>query len=87
MLTLTESAGALLDAMLRKADAADDIVVRIVFGFRGLEFQISAECPNDTTYEFQGKTVLVLDPHLTDALASKTLDTRQVSGRLTLDLQ
>ena len=73
--------------MLRNVDAAEGIVVRIVFGFGGLEFQISAECPNDTAFQFQGKTVLVIDAHISDALASKTLDTRKIGGQLTLDLQ
>ena len=86
MLTVTERAGAFLDEMLQGVDAAEDITVRIVFGFRGLQFEISAECPNDSAFQFQGKTVLVVDAHLSGALAAKTLDTREIDGRLALDL-
>ena len=86
MLTVTERAGAFLDEMLQGVDAAEDITVRIVFGFRGLEFQISAECPNDSAFQFHGKTVLVVDAHLSEALAEKILDTRQIDGTWALDL-
>ena len=86
MLTVTHTAAAYLTQMLEDMEAPEGIVVRIVFGFRGLEFQASAECPGDTSFAFEGKTVLVLDNHLTTALETKTLDTRQIGQELTLDL-
>ena len=86
MLTITDAAGAYLTEMLQKANAPEGVVVRIVFGFHGLEFQPSATCPGDTTFDFGGKTVLVLDKHLSTALSAKTLDTRKMGERVTLDL-
>ena len=87
MLVMTDRAGAQLAQMLSDVDAADGLVVRIVFAFTGLELQISAECPRDTCFSFGGQKVLVLDPYLADALSSKTLDMKQVGGQLQLDLQ
>ncbi len=84
MLTVTPAARERLVAMLQEAPEA--AVVRIVFGFRGLEFQCSAVFPGDTTFSHEGRIVLAMDRHLTDALRDKTLDMRDTPEGRILDL-
>jgi hypothetical protein len=85
MLTITESAGERLTAMLE--DSAPGVVVRIVFGFRGLSFQPSAVCPGDTTFMHHDRVVLTIDRHLSEALAERTLHIRSTREGEILDLR
>ncbi len=85
MLTVTEAAGAHLAAMIDRA--SEGAVVRIVFGFRGLEFQPSAPLPGDSEFTHRGRIVLVLDANLSQALKDKTLDVRHTEDGEELDLR
>jgi len=78
MLKVTESASDFLIDMLDKNPVGE--TVRIVFGLQGMEPQPSAVLPGDTTYEFNGRIVLVLDKTMSLMLAGKTLDVDE-SGR------
>ena len=48
--------------------------VRFVFGLRGLEPQPSVVLPGDTTFEHEGRLVVVLDKTMCQMLEDKTLD-------------
>lgn len=75
MLTVTDSAGALLSDML--SEAPDEAAVRFVPQGNGLAPKLDAERPGDATFTHDEKTVLVLDPQISELLADKTLDVQQ----------
>lgn len=74
MLTVTETAGEFLSDVLDQSNAPADSAVRLVVGDGELSAAIDAQRPGDTTYDHQGRKVLLLDPKASDALAERTLD-------------
>ena len=75
MVAITKAAGAYLTHVLEQDPVGQ--TVRLVFGLRGLEPQPSAVLPGDTTFEHQGRTVLVLDEIMSQMLGDKTLDVEE----------
>jgi Fe-S cluster assembly iron-binding protein IscA len=74
MLTVTEAACGHLAGLLYGANAPDEAVIRFVLEGRTITPTLDQEHPDDTTYEYAGSTVLVLDEHTGALLANRTLD-------------
>lgn len=74
MLTLTDAAGAHLTQVLMNANAAAETAVRFISEADRLVPKLDNQRPGDTTFDHDGKTVLVLDTDVADTLANRTLD-------------
>ncbi|MFQ5694152.1 MAG: hypothetical protein ACE5IM_14085 [Nitrospinota bacterium] len=74
MLTMTESAGAHLSQMLTAVEAPENTAVRIIVEGEGLGLTLDNERSGDSTFEHEGKTVLLLDDPMSNLLTDKTLD-------------
>lgn len=74
MLTVTDAAGEFLSNVLDQSNAPAEVAVRLSVGDGGLQAAIDAPRPDDTTYDHEGRKVLLLDPKASDALAERTLD-------------
>lgn len=72
MLTVTQSASQHLSELL--SDAPEEAVVRFVPHESGLAVQLDNVRPGDQTFEHDEKTILALDPQVSEALADRTLD-------------
>ena len=75
MLTVTSSARARLLAKLEARKAADHIALRFTRIENGWELRPDQVRPEDTVFAHKGRSVLVLDEAVTDAMAKLTLDT------------
>jgi len=73
MLTVTPEAGELLTNLLEKSEAPEGAAARFVMGSQGLQMGVDEPKDEDEVFEHDGKTVLVLEPQLSDALADKSL--------------
>ena len=74
MLTLTDAAAVHLTELLTAAEAPDDVAVRCVRSEEGLALQMDSERPGDDTFAHEGRTVLLLDSDVSEALTDRTLD-------------
>jgi len=74
MLTLTPQASEHLANLLNESDAPDEAAVRLVVREQGLALATDEPKPEDTTFDHDGKTVLVLDQQVAEALADRTID-------------
>jgi len=80
MLTLTQAAGEHLSKLLDESDANDEAAVRLVAREQGLALAADQPRPEDTTFEHDGKTVLILDQQVAEALADRTLDVQDTEN-------
>ena len=76
MLTLTTEAGAHLAEMLTQAGAPDEAAVRLLVSDEGVALAADSPKPDDTTFEHDGRTVLVMEQSVADALSERTIDVR-----------
>jgi Fe-S cluster assembly iron-binding protein IscA len=74
MLTVTEAAVARLAQMLRQQGMSGEIAVRFVFDGPGLILRADTDRKGDAMFQYKGRTVLLLDPEVSDRLAEDTLD-------------
>jgi Fe-S cluster assembly iron-binding protein IscA len=75
MIEVTQRAGEKLKATLDRAKAAPKLCVRVeVTLARGGTLRIDEERPGDTTLEFGGRKVLVLDKQAAEMYAGRQLD-------------
>jgi Fe-S cluster assembly iron-binding protein IscA len=75
MFTVTEAAGAYLTQLLDKSTIADDAAVRIVPSTQGdLRLRLDTLRSDDTMFEHEGRTVLVIDTQIAQRLVESTLD-------------
>ena len=86
MLTVTETASAYLAEMLDQAGAPEEVAVRFVPGENGVTMVSDAPQPEDTTFDHDGRTVLVLDEQISQLLADKTLDIQDADGEVKMVL-
>jgi Fe-S cluster assembly iron-binding protein IscA len=86
MLTLTEAAGEHLTQVLDNSKAPEQIAVRLVAGENGLAMAADQPKPEDTTFDHNGRTVLVLDQQVAQALDARTLDVEETDKGRTLTL-
>lgn len=82
MLTVTEAASAHLAEILTQAGFPDDTAIRLVHEGGRIGMQPDNERPGDTTFEHNGRVVLVLDEQVAQLLADDQLDME--GARLTL---
>jgi hypothetical protein len=87
MLTVTDTVLEQFDKAISKAQDADaeDKCLRIVRSENaaGLSLALQPPAPGDTTYEYEGRTVLAVPESYAEFCADKTLDIDE-EGRLTL---
>jgi hypothetical protein len=86
MLTVTEPVLEQLDKAIAKAGDAetDNKCVRLVKGDEaGLALKLQTPEQEDTTYEYEGRTVLAVPENCAEICADKTLDINQ-DGKLVL---
>jgi Fe-S cluster assembly iron-binding protein IscA len=74
MFTVTDAACGHLAGLLYSANAPDEAVIRFVLEGHAITPTLDQERPDDTTYEYAGSTVLVLDEHTEALLENRTLD-------------
>ena len=82
MLIVTEAATALLAQMLDEQNVPDGTAVRFRLEGEGIALEQGAAEPGDTTFEHEGRTVLVLDELAAEVLSGGKLDAE--SDKLTL---
>ena len=75
MLTITEAAGAHMAEVL--ADTQEDFAIRFVLAGQNLEPQLDKPRSGDTTFDHNGRTVLILDEDVSQMLAERTLDMQE----------
>jgi hypothetical protein len=74
MLAVTDAAGAYLAQLLSDHDLSEDVAVRFIVEEQGLSLRQDNERPGDTTFEHEGRTVLLLDEQVSELLSADTLD-------------
>jgi len=74
MLTVTDAAAEHLSEMLEEAKAPDDTAIRFVPGKAGLEMKLDKPIPADTTFDHDGRTVLMVSQKVAERLGEQTLD-------------
>lgn len=80
MFTLSEAAGQLLKEMLVGADAPEDAVLRIVTEEdEGLALTMDQAAPEDKTFVYEGRVVLVFNEELDQLLDERTLELEQTA--------
>lgn len=80
MLTMTEAAGSHLAEILDKRDCADNVAVRIVCRNSRLSLSLDSLKPGDSTFEHEGRTVLLIAPEAVEKLRGETVDVRQTKA-------
>ncbi len=86
MLTLTEAAGDQLTKILDDSNAPQEMAVRLVAGEKGLAMAADQPKPEDTTFDHNGRTVLVLDEQVAQVLDARTLDVEETDEGRALTL-
>ena len=74
MLSVTDAATEHLTAILTEIQATDEQAVRLVCAEDGVSLAVDSAQNGDTTFEHQGKTILVLDEQAAERLGESTLD-------------
>ena len=85
MLTVTKPAVARLSALL--GESLKDTAVRIINRGRRLKLRRDHARSGDETFTDGNRVVLVLDPRISRALATRTLDVQQTTNGPRLRLQ
>ena len=87
MLTITEPAANHLGKLLNEAEAPEGSAVRFTVGQEGLSLQLDSPREDDQSIEHGGKTLLVMDPQVSELLSDKTLAFEQTEQGPTLVIQ
>lgn len=74
MLAVTEAARTRLAQMLEQEGVPQEAAVRLVHDGDGVTLQSDAERPGDETFQYIGRTVLLLAAQVSELLAESTLD-------------
>lgn len=74
MLQVTDAATEHLNKLLGDSGAPDEAAIRVVVEERGLTLRLDNVRPGDSSFEHDGKTVLVLDEQVSQMLDDKTMD-------------
>jgi hypothetical protein len=75
---ITQAAARRLAKELDFAHAEEGIAVRLENPLGDLwTIRLDREAPDDTAFDYRGRTVLLMDPSVADALADTTVDTGQ----------
>jgi Fe-S cluster assembly iron-binding protein IscA len=74
MLTVTDNAGAHLTQLLDEFNAPEDMAIRFVLDGKQLAPKLDSVHADDATFNHNGRTVLILDENISQALTNHTLD-------------
>ena len=74
MLTITEAASARLAGILDQRNLPEEVAVRFVHEEGQIQLRSDNEHPGDTTFQHEGRTVLLLDAHVSELLTNEMLD-------------
>lgn len=77
MLTLTEAAGSHLAHVLADKECPEDMAVRLVCANAGHSLVLDNRKAGDSTIEYGGRMILLLDATAVKLLDSETLDVEQ----------
>ena len=86
MINLTDAASEHLANLLEESDVPDENAVRLVMGAEGLSLATDEPGEADTKFDHNGKTVLVLDAQVTEALGDRTLDVEDTENGKALSI-
>lgn len=74
MLVVSETASARLAQMLEQMEFPEGAAVRLVQEPNGVALQTDDQRSGDATFEYEGRTVLLLDAQISELLSDSTLD-------------
>lgn len=74
MLTVTDDAKAHIADLLDQNDAPEGTAVRLVPAQQGLALAPDSPTEDDTTFDHNGRTVLVIKPTIAEQLDGRTID-------------
>jgi hypothetical protein len=74
MFIVTEAAGGYLTAVLDKTNISEGSAIRLVLEENTLTPQLDNARPGDETFDYEGRTVLMLDAQVSQVLDDSTLD-------------
>jgi len=74
MFIVTEAAGGYLTAVLDKTNISEGPAIRLVLEGNTLTPQLDNARPGDETFDYEGRTVLMLDAQVSQVLDDSTLD-------------
>jgi len=87
MLTVTTPARHRLMAKLAGQEALDDEAFRFARRPGGWRLCLDRACPGDTVIKHDGRTVLILDEAVSDAMSNGLLDVKATDAGPRLDLR
>jgi Fe-S cluster assembly iron-binding protein IscA len=87
MVTVTDAAGAHMAKLLTQVGAQDDLVIRLVLDEHDLVPTMDQARAGDTAFSYKGRTVLVLDSLVVQAMADQTLDVQNTEDGLKIILR
>jgi Fe-S cluster assembly iron-binding protein IscA len=87
MLNVTEPAGAHLARLLSESDAPEDSAARLVSGQGGLTLQLDTPREGDELFEHDGRTILLIDPNVSELVEDKTLALHETEEGTALALE
>jgi hypothetical protein len=87
MFSITDAAGEYLTALLDNANASEETAIRFVLEGTTLTPKLDSARPGDVTFDYDDRTVLVLDAQVSDTLGDATLDVRPTDDGPKLVLQ
>jgi len=74
MFIVTEAAGGYLTTVLDKTNISEGTAIRLVLEGNTLTPQLDNARPGDETFDYEGRTVLMLDAQVSQVLDDSTLD-------------
>ncbi len=74
MMSVTDKALELLAGVVDRAQAGEGAAVRIVAQPEGWGIEMDRRRPEDDSFEHDDRTVLILDPSVSESLQDSTLD-------------
>ena len=77
MVTITDAAGAHMAQLLAQVEANKDVAIRLVLDEHNIIPTMDQARVGDTAFSYKGKTVLVLDALVVQAMADHTLDVQE----------
>jgi Fe-S cluster assembly iron-binding protein IscA len=86
MLIVTDAAKAHIAEELGEAREDPPPVVRLVEEGEGFALELGTPSENDETHQREGRTVLVLEPHVAEQVDQMVLDTAETDEGTTLEL-
>ncbi|MGE5336549.1 MAG: hypothetical protein ACM3PU_01900 [Gemmatimonadota bacterium] len=86
-MVMTQAAAGYLSNVLDNSEAPQELAVRLMVDDEGLTAVIDEERPGDTIFHHDGRKVLLLDDHASEALTARTLDLRPTEDGQRLGLK